>query len=179
MRGCKDITGMAASERFDRRLTRYRGVGFLKYWSFSNSPLFLVATPMLCILLCSGVWAWTANMPSVASQQIYTALLKDDIPLKRTNNAEARITSSAILHRLAVPQIVLAALTLTTYHVQIVTRLSSGYPLWYWWLASMVLEDCEVNLLGLKWRPAKYTIRWMIMYAIIQGGLFASFLPPA
>ncbi|KAK5000843.1 ER membrane glycoprotein subunit of the GPI transamidase complex-like protein, partial [Cryomyces antarcticus] len=41
------------------------------------------------------------------------------------------------------------------------------------------LEDRIVgNEKGMS-RKAEWTVRAMIMYAIIQGGLFASFLPPA
>ena len=87
--------------------------------------------------------------------------------------------NQAIARRFATPQIVLAALALTNYHVQIITRLSSGYPVWYWWLASLTLEDGETSLMGKKGSAACVISRWMVIYAIVQGGLFASFLPPA
>jgi phosphatidylinositol glycan class V len=60
-----------------------------------------------------------------------------------------------LLFRLALPQLALASAALMSFHVQVITRLSSGYPLWYLVLA----QD--------------------IMYAIIQTPLYAYFLPPA
>lgn len=75
-----------------------------------------------------------------------------------------------IVTSLALPQLVLAVLALTSYHVQIITRISSGYPLWYIWLA-FKLQD--------RPRRASLVIRWMVIYALIQAGLYACFLPPA
>jgi GPI mannosyltransferase 2 len=68
---------------------------------------------------------------------------------------------------LTIPQLILAVLALTTYHVQIITRIASGYPWWYIWLAAE------------RPRSVKIAVRWMALYALIQGGLYASFLPPA
>lgn len=72
----------------------------------------------------------------------------------------------------ALSQVILATLAVTTYHVQIITRISSGYPLWYFWLASL-LGDSKTSQFGSK------IVFFMVMYATIQGALFASFLPPA
>jgi phosphatidylinositol glycan class V len=93
----------------------------------------------------------------------------------------------AILFRLALPQLALVVLASTTIHVQIINRLSSGYPLWYLLLARDIVE--YRNPTGatkrVEWRhpnlhqTAVWTVRWMVMYALIQGALFASFLPPA
>ena len=78
------------------------------------------------------------------------------------------------------PQIALALLGLTTYHVQVITRLSSGYPVWYWWLAHFIIEDARVIATPQECIKVGLVVtRWMVMYAVIQGGLFASFLPPA
>jgi len=153
-----------------------RGVGFLRYWTLSNLPLFLLATPMILVLICSGLWAWRDR-----------SILRVSRPKGRTFNKRARVIkragmddlSTAVMRRLALPQIVLATLALTTYHVQIITRLSSGYPVWYWWLASLIADDAEFAVFGKHFRPAKSIVRWMVIYAFVQGGLFASFLPPA
>ena len=79
--------------------------------------------------------------------------------------------NSAIIY-LALPQLVLAVMALTSYHVQIITRLCSGYPLWYMWLAER-LHDRPSDKMG----PA--IVRWMVLYGLIQACLYASFLPPA
>lgn len=88
-------------------------------------------------------------------------------------------TPGDIVRRFALPQFILAVLALTSYHVQIINRLSSGYPVWYWWLAMMIVDQPEVRLYGRKWNTAKVGLRWMVLQAIVQGGLFSSFLPPA
>ena len=132
-------------------LTDYRGVGLLTYWTLSNVPLFILAAPMLYILFQSGFW---------------------------TRSSDTNIDNN-IVYRIAIPQIILAALALISYHVQIVTRLASGYPVWYWWLASLIIDDDTASILGRKFHLTNILTRWMVLYAIVQGGLFASFLPPA
>lgn len=78
-----------------------------------------------------------------------------------------------MLFRLAVPQGLLALMALTSYHVQIINRISSGYPLWYWYLVSGAM-DARKNRRGLS-----VAAQVMVAYALIQGVLFGSFLPPA
>lgn len=73
---------------------------------------------------------------------------------------------------LAMIQTLVAVLAITNFHVQIINRLSSGYPVWYWWVANS-LSNGETRKTG------SMVVVFMIMYASIQGGLFASFLPPA
>ena len=80
--------------------------------------------------------------------------------------------------RLAAPQGLLAVLALTSYHVQIITRLSSGYVLWYIWLARRILAGSKENEKQDIWTN-KIIVRWMVIYGLVQAGLFASFLPPA
>lgn len=70
----------------------------------------------------------------------------------------------------ATAQLLLAVLATLNHHVQIISRISSGLPLWYFWLAGKVLR-------GEAW--GRRIVVFMIMYASIQGALFASFLPPA
>lgn len=148
-----------------------RGVGFLNYWTISNLPLFILATPMLFILFLSSIWALQgSSSPETSAGKGEQENVGISMPL-RINQAVAR--------RFATPQTALVALALTSYHVQIITRLSSGYPVWYWWLASLILEDHKSTFMGRKWSPAFVISRWMVIYAIVQGGLFASFLPPA
>ena len=156
---------------FHTKLIFSRGVGFLNYWTISNLPLFILATPMLFILLLSGIWALQGCSSSEASAD-----------KGNQENAEVSMPlriNQAVARRFAIPQIVLVALALTSYHVQIITRLSSGYPIWYWWLASLILKDHTTTFMGRRWSPAFVISRWMVIYAIVQGGLFASFLPPA
>lgn len=142
------------------------------YWTISNIPLFLLAAPMLYIMAraaslaiagrCDGNLAKEIGKPEERSSKTDAT---DELANKRRD---------ALLFRLALPQLTLALLALTTFHVQIITRISSGYPLWYLVLAREITdEDMK------RTRFTEWTVRWMVMYALIQGVLFASFLPPA
>lgn len=81
---------------------------------------------------------------------------------------------SALLQCMAASQLLLAFMAFTSYHVQIVSRLSSAYPVWYWWLAQGLGSSD-----GSRSKLAGGLVVFMVMYASIQGILFASFLPPA
>ncbi|KAG8530933.1 uncharacterized protein KY384_004290 [Bacidia gigantensis] len=140
----------------------YWGVGFLRYWTMSNIPLFMLAAPMLVIMISSSIWAWIEG-----SSRNGNLIRYGDVP-----------PMTVVLH-LAMPQLVLCLLALTTYHVQIITRLSSGYPIWYWWLAVLVVRHPEMATLGTRFKVSKGILRWMVLYGIIQAGFYASFLPPA
>ena len=126
---------------------------------------------MLYIQLRSGIWALQGRLNSETSVNKGNQEKIDLSPRLRIDRTVAR--------NIAMPQIALAALALTSYHVQIITRLSSGYPVWYWWVASLTVENQKIALTGREWGTAMVISRWMIIYAIVQGGLFASFLPPA
>jgi len=118
--------------------------------------------PMIAILIESGVWALRRG----------TNRRKED-PVQQSDaagEASERETFS-IVRNMAVSQLLLTLLTLTTAHVQIITRISSAYPVWLWYLAA-ASRDGNALL-------AKIYLRFMVIYAIVQGGLFASFLPPA
>lgn len=154
--------------------SKRRHVGFLKYWTLSNLPLFLLAAPMLLIISFSSLEIWAWDMESAPNNRRSGRYYEDNVETERAVKHSRRI-----VQRLAVPQMVLAILALTTYHVQIITRISSGYPVWYWWLTSMILDCREFGLLGKTWNLAEGISKWMVLYALTQGGLFASFLPPA
>lgn len=83
------------------------------------------------------------------------------------------------LRRLAMPQALLVIMALLSYHVQIITRLSSAYPLWYIWLISSIAAAGRQGESGFYFTNPKTVVRWMIIYAMMQGALYASFLPPA
>jgi phosphatidylinositol glycan class V len=129
-----------------------RNVGFLRYWTVSNLPLFLLAAPMLAVMLKSGV-------DHLSNRRLPAA----DKPAE-----SARLLS--LVQAAAAAQVLLAVLALTSYHVQIITRISSGYPLWYWWVAGFLVRGEKTG---------GRIVMFMVIYAAIQGALFTSFLPPA
>lgn len=160
----------------------YWGVGFLRYWTLSNLPLFALAAPMMAVLLGTGVVAMRRNQLMAMIQGVTSVDTKS--PKKSLADAEARFAN--LMARFALPQLVLAVLALTTFHVQIINRISSGYPVWYIVLAVAVhAEDSKMAaqkhgaLLAWPSRNSTWIARIMAVYAIVQGGLYASFMPPA
>jgi GPI mannosyltransferase 2 len=157
---------------YNSPLTKYRNVGFIRYWTLPNLPLFALAGPMLSILGFSAIWALRGprTRPAVKTKRVTS-------PASDAAGGESFTRTQ--LQKFAIPQLVLTVLALTTYHVQIITRISSGYVVWYWWLAFLISEKPQVEVFGKKWNLPKTIVRWIVVYAIVQGGLFASFLPPA
>ncbi|GJC96293.1 mannosyltransferase [Colletotrichum higginsianum] len=136
----------------------YWGVGLFRYWTPSNVPLFILAAPVLGLLIVSG---WDVmSRPS---------------GLARSPTAERQATSPLVFS-MATIQVLLAVLAITTYHVQIITRIASGYAVWYWWVAGCLLDD---GADGKRRDLGNKIVTFSVMYAAIQGVLFASFLPPA
>lgn len=113
---------------------------------------------MLAIMVASGMWA---------------AGIKDTV------GKQSIVFEKRLLRKLAFSQLLLAPMTILSYHVQIITRLSSGYMVWYWWVAYQMSAGSRMEE-GKKRRDwAKLVVRYMIMYGVVQGVLFAGFLPPA
>lgn len=112
---------------------------------------------MLVLMVVSAAWALTAQLPKHPKTQEHSQRLEVD--------------NFDILRNLAVSQLILTLLTLTTAHVQIINRLSSAFPVWVWFLAMPAKEGTS--------SLAKNAVRAMVMYGVIQGALFSLFLPPA
>ena len=127
---------------------------------------------MISIIIISSVWgAQTDRLFRVTKDEEQNSARS--LNLHRWE-AQFRVD---IVRRLSIPQFVLAILAVTSYHVQVVTRLASGYSIWYIWLASNVVTKSQGGFA--RYVTAKSVIRWMVIYALVQGGLFAAFLPPA
>lgn len=122
---------------------------------------------MLLILTYSSRWALTTSEYS-------TTIATGDsrVPVDRGH-------AQACLVRLALPQAILAVLALTSYHVQIITRQASAYPLWYLWLASCLLREGKRGRGESCFVKPGHLLHGMVLYGVIQASLFASFLPPA
>ena len=151
-----------------------RQVGFMNYWTVSNLPLFIIAAPMLCIMTISGLETLNACISMNLHQKAGEHHKKPDSRVDGDHQY-----NHLIALRFAIPQIFLGLLALTNYHVQIITRLSSGYPVWYWWLASAIIKRRQISVFGRQLEFGGILVKWMIVYAVVQGGLFATFLPPA
>ncbi|KAI2867031.1 CAZyme family GT76 [Aspergillus niger] len=152
--------------------------GFLRYWTLSNVPLFALASPMLAILVCSAFWTLGVGysrkkMPTNTAQQEFPN----------------GILTGRLLRSLAAPQITLTVMVFFCNHVQITTRLASGYPVWYIWTATLIMNryigpssaskrqlEERTNSANGYWQ---IIVQYMVIYAAVQGVLFAAFLPPA
>ena len=131
-------------------LNHTRDVGFLRYWTVGQIPLFLLATPMLFAMLYSTYWVATLylNPPTtLITDEDRQPLVSSPTTLERSSGelgAARKIPVSQIdlrlLIRFTLPQTLIALTCLFVAHVQIVTRLSSAYPVWYWWLAVELLD---------------------------------------
>ena len=109
---------------------------------------------MLVMMTVSGVWGLSSN------RQVQHA----------TNKLPKRAEGFPILRNLATSQLLFTLITFTTAHVQIITRTSSAFPVWLWY---SIMSSEKGNSL------VRNMAKFMVMYVVIQGGLFASFLPPA
>jgi phosphatidylinositol glycan class V len=153
-------------------LTSLRNVGFLRYWTLPNLPLFLMAAPMLWLLFQSSVTYLRAS-----TQQ--TPATTPDSLASTKRISKLSDTDTLRLPQLALPQLALAIAAATSFHVQIINRLSSGYPIWYlsvaeWMTSGKVFLGADDT--GAK---TQAIVRGMILYSIVQGVLYAGFLPPA
>ncbi|QSZ34690.1 hypothetical protein DSL72_007545 [Monilinia vaccinii-corymbosi] len=142
----------------------YWNNGLFKYWTLSNIPLFLLAMPMIIVLGVSSTW----GVRDSHRQQIAVAPMKETSPSVDEMQYSDRVQ---IIRNLALSQLLLTVYTVTSGHVQIITRISSSHPVYLWYMAILAGKgnDPTVTVVG----------RFMIIYAGIQSGLFSSFLPPA
>ncbi len=134
-----------------------RANGFLRYWTLSNLPLFMLASPMIFVLLRSGL--------------DYVSRGATRPPAAKSKSTDEPVFNS-LIRSAATAQVILAVWVFTSSHVQIITRISSGSPLWYIWLAEQTGSKDSAGF-------ASKLVMFMVMYASIQGVLFTSFLPPA
>jgi len=166
-RGCKVITGRCfLTIHQSTNLMYFRNVGLFRYWTVSNLPLFLLAAPILWLLLTSSTTA------------LHTGI--QELRNRSHSVARQRPTLMAFsLPEIALPQFVLAVTALTNFHVQIVNRIASGYPTWYLTTAQWLVDSHHISSIPGPPLKVEWVVRGIIMYALVQGILYANFLPPA
>ena len=152
---------------------------------------------MLAVLLATG-YAAVFNFENFYGQTPgvdAAASIKVSAGTQPRRDRDRDMYFAVCVRRLALPQIFLAVLALTNFHVQIINRISSGYPVWYLVIALAIMKShgdrghqtkrSQKSTLDLitavlnRRKTCQWIVRSMIMYAIIQGGLYASFMPPA
>lgn len=157
----RTITGMSSIGSRIHSVDICRHCGLFRYWTLPNLPLFLLATPMFVILVASGLWALQirSNEPATIPYKLKDAQTSTQGPVIQ------------VIRNLAISQLILVMLTSTTAHVQIITRISSAFPVWLWYIAISCRKRNTLRVGSV--------VKFMVIYSAIQGGLFASFLPPA
>lgn len=103
-------------------------------------------------------------------------------PARDAKDNKERSLSSGTTYKhpqLALPQLALALMALTSFHVQIINRLASGYPMWYMTIASWIIDSATMTQVGKSSSTIRYLVYVFIMYPVVQGILYANFLPPA
>lgn len=138
----------------------------------SNLPLFLLAVPMLWLLLHSSVTVLRTGSTNPLHGRPVTHA-------GDTHDSRSAPPVRCDLPELVLPQLLLAFAAATSFHVQIINRIASGYPIWYLTLASWLVDQKPQFQVGKQPDRGQWAIRAMIMYSLVQGMLFANFLPPA
>jgi phosphatidylinositol glycan class V len=161
--------------------SHYWNVGFLRYWTLSNLPLFALALPMIVVLVATSLVVLDGRQHRQFLGLI-TADERDSSESKDVSLHDEDVFWDT-MRRFALPQAVLAILAVTSFHVQIINRISSGYPIWYIVLAIAIhaprTNKVHRGVMGSLLANAGWLVRASVMYAIVQGGLYASFMPPA
>ena len=175
--------------------SHYWEVGFLRYWTLNNLPLFLLAAPTLAVMLYTGAVLCISQQVVLPQPDPTFSIKYEKHPSYNSALIEGQVYNH-VMPRLAVQQLILAFMAATSFHVQIINRISSGYPVWYIVLASTMCDSSAPRSMKESQKSTrqpirnsgaspkmgrflKWVVRGMVMYAVVQGGLYACFLPPA
>ncbi|TCD67853.1 ER membrane glycoprotein subunit of the GPI transamidase complex-like protein, partial [Steccherinum ochraceum] len=117
---------------------KYWNVGFLRYWTLAQIPNFVIAAPVLALL----VWYTGTHIRRVAIPQF---LAYFDAPPPHSNpNPKLNPQTSPLLSPTLTPHAIHALLTTLIYifasHTQIVLRQAAALPTTYWAAAYLVVE---------------------------------------
>lgn len=151
-------------------LNFYRNCGFLEYYEIKQIPNFLLATPMI-ILSLYGIYDYS----KIDIKRILTLGLQQE-------QRQLEIKTPYYTHKL-LPFIylwvVLLLYSITSIHIQVITRFFSSQPTVYWFVAHLFMRSItkEANKLD---KILEYGV---MIYFVLYGGsgiiLFANFFPPA
>jgi GPI mannosyltransferase 2 len=135
--------------------SKYWNVGFLQYWTLSQLPNFVLAAPVLLLLLSSSIHHIRQTVTRYLSGQKQSQYSPFSSP-------------SLIPH--AIHAFILTTTLLFASHTQIILRLAGSMPFTYWSAAWLLFE-----------RPAwgKWWVGWSVIWGSVSLVLWAVFLPPA
>ncbi|RAR02547.1 glycosyltransferase family 76 protein [Stemphylium lycopersici] len=152
--------------------SHYWNVGLFRYWTGPNLPLFILAAPMSWLMFASSVTV----LRSCVQRPLHGHSVR---PTNRAAGPEDGTSAICNLPELALPQLLLAITAVFSFHVQIVNRIASGYPIWYMVVAAWVADSPRTSSTKGPLRKAQWPVRGIVLYSLVQGMLFANFLPPA
>ncbi|EKM80848.1 hypothetical protein AGABI1DRAFT_71435 [Agaricus bisporus var. burnettii JB137-S8] len=130
----------------------YWNVGFLKYWSLSQLPNFLLAFPLLITLFTYSLTYLFYFLTSTPSPDPF-------------------FNSSIAPH--AIHALLMSSLLLFASHTQIVLRLAPSMPFTYWAAAYLFTHPTHHPFLSRLWLP------WSLIWSLLSVILWIAFLPPA
>lgn len=144
---------------------RYWNSGFMLYWTISQLPNILLATPpLLSLFAFSIIHIRTCLLPRLFALFSSLRTGKPAPPPSDRGLAKLSITPHAV-HALA-----LALLLLFAAHTQIALRLVASLPFTYWAAARLLIEYPRIG---------KWWVAWSVVWGSVSVILWAVFLPPA
>ena len=188
--------------------SHYWNVGLFRYWTLSNLPLFALVFPLGWVMVETTIPALFQAHHVNRILNGSTAADQRPQPYPPIPHTEEERIFVHVLPRFALSQLLLVAMAAVGFHVQILMRISSGYPIWYFIIAMEISaqswyaqesgtgsQEAQKGHEERHWKPALFRlfnnfdripsvapevlVRTMIVYAIVQAALYASFLPPA
>lgn len=143
----------------------YWDVGFLRYWTISNVPNFLISLPVLL-----NVWIFCMFYLSHLPRILCGGLAQREWK----NIAHPPLKNSLFLNPSILPHVLhgipLTLILMFNAHVQIALRVLPSLPMTYWAAARLLIEQP-------RWGKAWVT--WSIVWCGLSCVLWAVFLPPA
>lgn len=131
----------------------YWNNGFLRYWTPNNIPNFLFAMPTLTIMVRSLMYYTKRRMVG-----------KYTVPL----NME-------VIRPIAIVQAVMLVSCVTSWHVQIITRVGGSSLLLTYWYTAELLGSTKLQ----EVKEGKLIVRYSVVWILVQAVLYSAFMPPA
>lgn len=138
--------------------SKYWNVGFLRYWTLSQLPNFLMCAPVLALLL----WFSTHYIFHVLLPYVFRSY-------KPSNPLDSPLLTVKLAPH-AIHAFLFTLILLFASHTQIILRLAASMPFTYWAAGYLFLEH---PTWGKRW------VTWSVVWGAVSIVLWATFLPPA
>ncbi|CAL1707970.1 unnamed protein product [Somion occarium] len=144
--------------------SKYWNVGFLRYWTLSQLPNFLLSMPVIVLLL----WASSHHIRHILIPHLHTIFYPSTLGSRPMIQSSPFLTTRLIPH--AVHAFIFTNILLFASHTQIILRLAASMPFTYWAAAYLVMEYPKA---GRAW------VTWSVVWGAVSLVLWTTFLPPA